>query len=753
MSNIFLKNKVQGNKFFRMNRPFSSINSRGSIRMNQRKKVEILPKNDKSNIKSVIEQNLYQSLILKSTRATYTRNNFNKFNKFNSFDLKGKKYSNYSVFIKRKKSPKFKKIISKSIHKQLTKQMSASQLNPKKIFRDGIFNLTNLYLKKPRKIENKNKLRNYFFQRKYKINLAKKIFQDNIQPNIESQIIDNHKYKNVILLKKIETDKSLRDLSSNLEEEKNNYLMNKKLEYISYKAHRSKDLSNYMVSMDEYIKGTYTNELMAEKEKIISEEINNENLYLNSKISTLKNTKKLYQDLFLNKFNDYVKFLTKTVDKYDKVDYLLVNEILSLQKKIDYLKKKINSLLESKKTYNKFIILQIKLKKKTMKLPDYYEFILNHSLQESIEHCMGVLDEEGVKKIYKYKNKVIYKSYDAFNYQFKSYENENREHLTKLGILQRDINRLNFEKKEVIKEGNNIEKYFNEKIREKSQEKLEVINKYNSLINERNNLLTEIKFTFRKVKNSDKKSKNKHSSVFFRDFDTNNYTTKKTISFNNTNNTFKNITNKTNNAKSNKIKNRSFATANAYNLSRKYLDSTTDKYKLSIDEQILVNLNIIYESNEKNFPNSNLYLKIRQLYLLLKNFNKKDETFKKAQKISTENGLILKLLEHIEIAMDIFLEREREFDERYKEEIYKVKQKIDKERKIIKGQKYKSMLKARNENMKRKIEEKAKKLYFLPKTKKRTVSANINKKIKNKKLKKLVEKNEYELLVDYFKEN
>ena len=750
MSNIFLKNKIQENKYLRLNRPLSSINSKGSFRMNQRKKVEIIPKTDKSNIKSVIEQNLYQSLILKSTRATYTRNYFNK---FNSFDLKGKKYSNYSVFIKRKKSPKFKKIISKSIHKQLTKQMSASQLNPKKIFRDGIFNLTNLYLKKPRKIENKNKLRNYFFQRKYKINLAKKIFQDNIQPNIESQIIDNHKYKNVILLKKIETDKSLRDLSSNLEEEKNNYLMNKKLEYISYKAHRSKDLSNYMVSMDEYIKGTYTNELMAEKEKIISEEINNENLYLNSKISTLKNTKKLYQDLFLNKFNDYVKFLTKTVDKYDKVDYLLVNEILSLQKKIDYLKKKINSLLESKKTYNKFIILQIKLKKKTMKLPDYYEFILNHSLQESIEHCMGVLDEEGVKKIYKYKNKVIYKSYDAFNYQFKSYENENREHLTKLGILQRDINRLNFEKKEVIKEGNNIEKYFNEKIREKSQEKLEVINKYNSLINERNNLLTEIKFTFRKVKNSDKKSKNKHSSVFFRDFDTNNYTTKKTISFNNTNNTFKNITNKTNNAKSNKIKNRSFATANAYNLSRKYLDSTTDKYKLSIDEQILVNLNIIYESNERNFPTSNLYLKIRQLYLLLKNFNKKDEIFKKAQKITTENGLIFKLLEHIEIAMDIFLEREREFDEKYKKEIYKVKQKIDREKKIIKGKKYKSMLKARNENMKRNIEEKAKKFYFLPKTKKRTVSANINKKIKNKKLKKLVEKNEYELLVDYFKEN
>ena len=40
-----------------------------------------------------------------------------------------------------------------------------------------------------------------------------------------------------------------------------------------------------------------------------------------------------------------------------------------------------------------------------MKLPDYYEFILNHTLQEGIEHCVGILDEEGVKEIYQYKKK------------------------------------------------------------------------------------------------------------------------------------------------------------------------------------------------------------------------------------------------------------------------------------------------------------------------------------------------------------
>ena len=325
--------------------------------------------------------------------------------------------------------------------------------------------------------------------------------------------------------------------------------------------------------------------------------------------------------------------------------------------------------------------------------------------------------------------------------------------MNKLAILQRDINKLNFVKRDVIKEGNDITKYFNEKIQEKLKEKSEIMNKYHSLINEKNNLLTEIQFTFKKVKNIGKKSKIKHSSMFFKNFDTNNYSTKKTISIDNTNNTLKSITNKTNNFKSNKIKNYSYINASQYNITRKYLDSSNDKYKLTIDEQIFANLNIIYESKEKSFPNSNLYFKIRKLYYLLKNFIKNNEGFKKALKINTENGLMLKMLEKIEIALDIFLEREREFDEKNKEAIYRVKQKIDRQRKIIKGQKYKSMVKARYENMKLKIEEKAQKLYFLPKGKKRTVSAYISKKSKNRKIKKFVEKNEYELLVDYFKDN
>ena len=592
-------------------RPFSSIVPRSSFKINN-------PNNNsqitnRMSIKYILENNLYSSYNTKSTKVSNTRNNYNK---IQNSDLIGKeKYSNFTLFIKREMSQKNIKITPKNIIKKLTRQNSAVILNPQKIFREGNLYLTDIISKKHRKASTKNLLNYAPLHRKSKNFLTHRILKNFNHNNssLESNIINNHKYKNINLLRKIESEKNiLKKKSFNFEEEKNNYLINKKSEYISIKEKNTKMLYNYMNNLKEYIKYTYSKKLNEENYKINCEEVKNNKQYINDKLNWLQNSNKLYNDLFLNKFNDYVKFLTKKVDQYDKCNYDLLNEATILQKQVGKLKKRINILLEEKKMYNKFILLQIRLKKKTMKIPDYYEFILNHNLEEGIEHCKDILDKKEVKEIYGYKKKIIYQNYDNFKYQFKTYENENRELLNKLAILQRDINKLNFVKRDVIKEGNDITKYFNEKIQEKLKEKSEIMNKYHSLINEKNNLLTEIQFTFKKVKNIGKKSKIKHSSMFFKNFDTNNYSTKKTISIDNTNNTLKSITNKTNNFKSNKIKNYSYINASQYNITRKYLDSSNDKYKLTIDEQIFANLNIIYESKEKSFPNSNLYFKIRK---------------------------------------------------------------------------------------------------------------------------------------------
>ena len=272
------------------------------------------------------------------------------------------------------------------------------------------------------------------------------------------------------------------------------------------------------------------------------------------------------------------------------------------------------------------------------------------------------------------------------------------------------------------------------------------MNKYHLLINEKNNLLTEIKFNFTNVNNIHKKPKKRNS--FIQDYNTIFETTHRS-SNNNTNATHHNKEYKATNTKRS-------TRSNKYgypNSSKNLYSSTKDKPHLTLDEQIFLNFNIIYEPKEKNTPHSNLYLKTRQLFLLLKKYIKKDEFFKKEEKTTTENGLIIKLLSKIEKGLNAFIENKRAFDEKNKEIISKMKQKIEKQRKIIKGQKYMSMLKEKYENMKHNVEEKANKIYFLPKNKKRNVSANINKKRKNKKLKKVVEKSEYELLIEYFKEN
>ena len=275
---------------------------------------------------------------------------------------------------------------------------------------------------------------------------------------------------------------------------------------------------------------------------------------------------------------------------------------------------------------------------------------------------------------------------------------------------------------------------------------------------EKNNLLEEIKYDFTNVKNISKNKKNEFrldvsknfNSLYEEAFQSNYLNTK------NTNNTISKIGNKLNNTNSTtRIKN----TKNIYNTpsikTRKNINFPKDKEKpeLTLDEQIILNINVVYETKDKIAPHSNLYLKVRKLYLLIKKYIRKEKYFKKADLVTSENGLIAKMFVKIENGINNFLEKTKTLTEKHKEIVEKMKQKIDKERKIIKGQVYKEMLRQKYENMKLRVEEKAKKIYFLPKTKKRNVSAGINKKNKNKKVKKVVEKSENELLVEYFKDN
>ena len=115
------------------------------------------------------------------------------------------------------------------------------------------------------------------------------------------------------------------------------------------------------------------------------------------------------------------------------------------------------------------------------------------------------------------------------------------------------------------------------------------------------------------------------------------------------------------------------------------------------------------------------------------------------EKITTENGLILKLLNKIEDAMNSFIENEKTFNRINKEEIIKIKMIMEKQRKIMKGQIQMAIMKSKYDNMKKKLEEKNNKIYFMPNNRKRPLSTCIRKrKVKKKDQARLIKKKEFE---------
>ena len=259
--------------------------------------------------------------------------------------------------------------------------------------------------------------------------------------------------------------------------------------------------------------------------------------------------------------------------------------------------------------------------------------------------------------------------------------------------------------------------YLENKMKEKSKEKIDILNKYNLLNNEKNKLLKQIQFSYvneNMMKNTIKKSKKKpkYSYISYMDKD------KKKL-------------------------NRSLS--KTYNNKSKSSYISTKSKNVSIDEALFSNFNINYDNPETKDQHTILYYKVRKLFFLLNKFIKKEENVNNKEKITTENGLILKLLSKIEDAMNLFIENEKTFNRINKEEIIKIKMIMEKQRKIMKGQIQMAIMKSKYDNMKKKVEEKNNKIYFMPNNRKRPLSTCIRKrKVKKKDQARLIKKKEFE---------
>ena len=703
-----LKNNEK-KEFRKIIRPLSSNVPRTLIH-----NIKINSCKNKNIINYYIENNLYEKN-KKHHKISETKNYYNRLHKS---DLIGKeKYTNFSLFAKREIDLKEKKIKNK-YQSKLSRQHSAIQLNPSRMYKDNPLYLTETIIKKHHKKNN-----NYM---NYNLNNNENFFPYiEFGDKEENIVINNHKYKNISLLRQIENDIKMNKTSFFNETEKNLYLFQKKLEYVSINKNKGKRLYNYMEELNEYLNKKNHNRLNEEKARINYEEKKNQNELWNNKIYSLNKSNNLYNDLFVFKFNDYIKFLGKQIDKYNKNNYYLLNEIFTLQKEVLKLKNKINKLMEEKKFFNKIIFLQICVQRKKVKLPEYYDFILNHNLEEGKNHLKGILKEKDIIKIYNYKTNIIYKDYESYLYQIKLYQNENRKMLNNLTTVRREVDRLILEKNQLFEEDNQINNYLDNKMVEKLRERNDIINKFNKLNNEKIKLLKQIEFSyvneniFYKKKKANKRNKYSYYNIRSRKKETTNNTTQE--------------------AYGNYFRNKS--------------KNTTKIKSLSIDEQLFLDYSINYENSKNKNQHTLLYYKVRKLFFLLKNFIKKVENVNKKEKIVTENRLVLKLLTKIEDGMNSFIESEKNFKIMNKEKIIKIKNEMERQRKIMKGQIQMAIIKSKYENMKKKIEEKNNKIYFVPNTRKRAVSASISKrKLKKKDQVQLIKKKEFEEFLEQFNE-
>ena len=198
-------------------------------------------------------------------------------------------------------------------------------------------------------------------------------------PNYENSLtITNYnynKYQNADILNKFMKDKIIFNKNEDLKEEykdkttkTKNSKINKKRESINEFREKIRQQKLFKFSIQA-------------KEELcirIKEKYQNELGYITDKIESFNTWKKLDQDFFSNKIDEYLKFLMyqKSYEK-NKVEDLL-DEIIRLKNDITKINSQMAKIELDKSKILRWIYFQIQLKEKKVTLPSYYNLILEN---------------------------------------------------------------------------------------------------------------------------------------------------------------------------------------------------------------------------------------------------------------------------------------------------------------------------------------------------------------------------------------
>ena len=462
--------------------------------------------------------------------------------------------------------------------------------------------------------------------------------------------------------------------------ENNNNIINIKMNKLNVNSRNNKNSTSFIKKTREKILMNYTLQIKRERKIRIKEKFSNQIENINDKINSLKMSEKLFNEQFLTKFYEYLKYLffVKKIEK-DKNIYL-INKINILKKEITQLNLKIKKIENEKNLIYKWIYLIIKMKEKKIVLEDYYKIIIeepNNSYilmmgNEKKDKNDSNLNNNKLLKLTS--NRHLIKTFERRNSVTRQSRKLSRKSVSDLNNNSFNQNFLNLFKNMTKAEIENIRKYKNELSFNNVNEFFDCF----KILQNDNLKLIEIYYEKRNSLDSIKKEKNEYENYI-----------KKNIQY--TNNMLK-------------IKEIKFL-----NIKNKYNELLLYKEKLNNNQ--INNINDNNKNNSKNIINEKI-MKLFEILNIFKLENIFDINVIKSKKLI--GNTIPDIMFTIEFKINYLLNKMNYYKINNKEDYYKLKNEIENKHKIENAKRLKSIENNKFYKLKEKVEKRMNKIYYLP---------------------------------------
>ena len=269
----------------------------------------------------------------------------------------------------------------------------------------------------------------------------KKLFKNKIKNNTnisnkEKDLSKKNAKNNKVLIHKI--NKNFFKENNESTNKSANFVKNKKL----YELNRYRTVENskntYIEKLHEYLNSKMICNFKKERFLRLEEFKHNENERMINKIYSLNKSQNLMNDEYTTKCREYLVKLYKIAENLENKDNIFYAKVIKLDKDIKSIEKKISEKINEKKIYIKWMIFQIQIRDKLLKIPKQYEKLLSSNIK--LPH-----------ELEKYKKDIIYPTPDDLIYQFETHKNNN---INLMKICQK-----------VVTEKNNLKLELNKKIK------------------------------------------------------------------------------------------------------------------------------------------------------------------------------------------------------------------------------------------------------------------------------------------------